>query len=747
MDALRRTIAKIDSLLDSEVMFAQNFSEVFSLINKFITEIAEEWKKFVEKRSVITELSESLRKNHENTNISPTSKYFLVRAVPVVAVENHSSYYRSNLSTKSPGFDIPFAAYPEGFLLRLSSLNYLKKENVSDLRIISKSKDKFLFIANEDLINSLKIVYPGLDYSIYSVRPNVSGNTKLFLKGVPSSISPKNLLALDYFMASSHGLSYSLSIKFRRASLGIIGNAIKEFSELLAKLYKIEKVRLDRKFGAGNTDSYSLEYALSLISTLIHIMELTILRLSRGLSQGIWLVEVALSGENSAVHQISDLISGMWDPAEGNPISFTTSRWVNLWTTEELALFFGFPEEEKPGIRVYKEINYSTNPKPSRNSLPLGTIVFLGNPTKMMYELPVKALNKHAFVTGVTGSGKTTTIKYMLYKLWKLHGIPFLVIEPAKSEYREFIEEIEGGQYLDPVEDENFSMNFLLYPKGISWMSHADYLKSILLGNFNLPPFHSALLEAALYDLYERKYEKTLDSLIGIINEKINDLGLSGQTKFEVLASLRVRLGNLMRGYKRRIFSSNSSNFVFDKILTRPTVINLANIAADYEKSLIMSALLVYLYEVNQIKRHVKDKELELDHVTVIEEAHRILGKNIVSLTSMTQSEAQKGGSELMESFFTSLLAEIRAYGEGLVIVEQLPSKISGDVIKQTGTKIVHRLISFEDRKVVGDTMGLDEEKIEKLILLEPGEAIVFSMNTPSAVRVKVNLLRKEERA
>jgi hypothetical protein len=46
---------------------------------------------------------------------------------------------------------------------------------------------------------------------------------------------------------------------------------------------------------------------------------------------------------------------------------------------------------------------------------------------------------------------------------------------------------------------------------------------------------------------------------------------------------------------------------------------------------------------------------------------------------------------------FAGLLAEIRAYGEGLVIAEQIPAKLIPDVIKNTAVKIVHRLPAADD--------------------------------------------------
>ena len=92
-----------------------------------------------------------------------------------------------------------------------------------------------------------------------------------------------------------------------------------------------------------------------------------------------------------------------------------------------------------------------------------------------------------------------------------------------------------------------------------------------------------------------------------------------------------------------------------------------------------------------------------LRHLTVIEEAHRLLRQP-------AQGEGGGPAAHAVE-MFAGLLAEIRAYGEGLVIAEQIPSKLIPDVIKNTAIKIVHRLPAKDDRDAVGATMNLTDEQ------------------------------------
>jgi hypothetical protein len=87
---------------------------------------------------------------------------------------------------------------------------------------------------------------------------------------------------------------------------------------------------------------------------------------------------------------------------------------------------------------------------------------------------------------------------------------------------------------------------------------------------------------------------------------------------------------------------------------------------------------------------------------------------------------------------FAGLLAEIRAYGEGLIVAEQIPSKLVPDVIKNTAVKIVHRLPAKDDRDAVGATMNITDAQSQFLVTLRPGEGAVFTdgMDYPHLARM-----------
>ncbi|MFD6108295.1 DUF853 domain-containing protein, partial [Nocardia salmonicida] len=113
--------------------------------------------------------------------------------------------------------------------------------------------------------------------------------------------------------------------------------------------------------------------------------------------------------------------------------------------------------------------------------------------------------------------------------------------------------------------------------------------------------------------------------------------------------------------------------------------------------------------------------------MTVVEEAHRLLKR------AEPGSPAEHG-----VELFAGLLAEIRAYGEGIIVAEQIPVKIAPDVVKNTALKIMHRLPAADDREFVGAAMNLDDAQSRHVVSMAPGEAAVFADRMDRPIRVRV---------
>jgi hypothetical protein len=160
-----------------------------------------------------------------------------------------------------------------------------------------------------------------------------------------------------------------------------------------------------------------------------------------------------------------------------------------------------------------------------------------------------------------------------------------------------------------------------------------------------------------------------------------------------------------------------------EDLLSIPTILELQQIGDDEVKAFLMGIILTKLYEFYRTQSRKGIFSQKLQHLTLIEEAHRLL-KNV--FTDQTNEETTNIKGAAVETF-SNMLSEIRAYGESIVIAEQIPSKISSDVIKNTNLKIVHRMVDEEERKIMGHSMNMNKEQSKYISTLEVGQASVYA--------------------
>lgn len=414
----------------------------------------------------------------------------------------------------------------------------------------------------------------------------------------------------------------------------------------------------------------------------------------------------------------------------------------------ELSILAGLPSREVCGIRLRKNVDFAVNPiqpKAPEESFELGRIIQNGHELeKSKVFLDKKLLNQHIFISGVTGAGKTTTCQQILLN----SGLPFLVIEPAKTEYRGLYEldnEIQfytlGNEQVSP-----FRFNpFELLPNE-QLAGHIDILKATFAAVFPMEASMPYLIEEAIVRSYESKgwdihtsknflfetpfncngqafpiMSEMLEQLKAVIESK--GFGADLQQKYE--GSLISRLDNLTVGSKGRMLNTRVSLDV-SALLDQKVVIELDELKDEQDKALMMGLLIGRVAEAVKQRHKVKK---DFKHLTLIEEAHRLLEK---------PQGFEDGAKKLGVSLFANLLAEVRKYGEGLIIADQIPNKLAPEVLKNTNTKIIHRLFAADDRHAMGETVGLTEEQINFLPMLKAGETIVYSAGWHEAVRTNI---------
>ena len=428
-----------------------------------------------------------------------------------------------------------------------------------------------------------------------------------------------------------------------------------------------------------------------------------------------------------------------------------------LLTTSEVATLAHLSDREFPGYRIKDRVRFAIAPPEQlpivtdKKSLHIGTIVDEGRNTGVWYKLGIDSLCKHAFVAGVPGQGKTRTCFYLLHQLWEQSGIPWLVLEPStKSEYRQLLASDTfkhvlrvftcGHEGIAPIR-----INPLEVLPGIHVQTQIDMLQTLLNSAFAWVTPMPTVLNKALHRVYRDRgwdlaygtnpegyipaVQPNLDDLIVTVGRLCGELGYSEEVTGNIRAGLQTRLSSLTEGGKGLMLNCRESMSMKD-LLDQPTVLELAAIGDDDEKAFILGVILVKLAQFRQ-SEGLSRKGLR--HVTVVEEAHRLL--RAVPATIGTDTANSRG--KLVEAF-CNILAEFRAYGEGIVVVDQIPEKLAPEVVKNTNLKIIHRLVSRGDRELVGGAMNLSKDQEGFIATLQPGQAVVYSETREYPYHVQV---------
>ncbi|RUS56950.1 hypothetical protein QI30_08470 [Kurthia sp. 3B1D] len=430
------------------------------------------------------------------------------------------------------------------------------------------------------------------------------------------------------------------------------------------------------------------------------------------------------------------------------PIRKNATELATYLTSQELSYIAGLPQKEIVGVQLNEGVDFGLNVKNSNDlsAIELGRIVNRGQVRESnVVKLNAKQINKHIFIAGVTGSGKTTTCQ----KLLTSSGLPFLVIEPAKTEYRGMAKDMDdlviytlGNEQLSP-----FRLNPFELLKGESITSHIDMLKATFTAAFPMEAAMPQILEEAMYECYKDcgwdieenrnihlknpsksngEYFPTLEMLVSRLKSVVEKQGFGNELRDNYIGSLVSRLKNLTIGAKGLMLNCKLS-IDFEKLLDQRVIIEMEDIKSSEDKALLMGLILSRLSEALKLKHR---KNPSYKHITLVEEAHRLLSK-----VDFGDTPTKKTAVET----FSDMLAEVRKYGEGLVIVDQIPNKLASEVLKNTNTKIIHRIFARDDKEVIGDTMMMDSKQKEFLSSLPVGQAILFSegMHKPVVVAVR----------
>ena len=533
------------------------------------------------------------------------------------------------------------------------------------------------------------------------------------------------------------------------------------------------------QLSTGNSDRFPERAMMARRLSLRHA------EMRKGVSAGLWRVRLLAGGTSAeAASRVAGLVCASAD-LDGLPYAVTpaSSAARSLQevleepsptaaggdavpghpfyaSTELIAALSRPPEREMPGIRLALQPDFDVTQEPAagREVIDVGQILDRSRRSAGPLVLPLDSLNRHVFVSGATGSGKSQTVRTLLEAAAGA-GIPWLVVEPAKAEYRLMaarLAGVDGGASgtaavvsevvrirpgepdaiaaglnpLEPAPDEN-GRRFPL-------QTHADLVKALFTASFRSDEPFPQVLSAALTRVYEDagwdlalgetvaadanpSYPNLADLQRAAIRI-VQEIGYSQRITDDVLGFIKVRLSSLRLGTTGR-FLQGGHQLDFGKLLRTNAVLEIEDVGDDGDKAFLMGTVLIRLVEhLRMVNRAKPAGPATLRHLTVIEEAHRLLRR-----PDAPGSGASGGAAAHAVEMFAGLLAEIRAYGEGLIIAEQIPDRLIQDVIKNTAVKITHRLPAADDRDAVGATMNMTQAQNRFLVTLKPGEAAVFA--------------------
>ena len=481
------------------------------------------------------------------------------------------------------------------------------------------------------------------------------------------------------------------------------------------------------------------------------------------------------SGAMDAVRQFQmvplydDSVEGVTEETEWHVFGKYYQYLSTPMNTKELALTTSLPKRDVPGLRFVKTaVRFANNPpETAGETICMGNMVDMGVEQNAEYRIDPNDLVRHTLVCGSTGSGKSYTCKRILKELLG-KGIPALVIEPAKDDYVRWA--IEMNKTL-PEE-----MRFQIFMPGfdefegapirqlrlnpfepcgaagarVDMMSRCENLVALLNASLPTSDILPVLVDETVYYHYCGHFGKefaagrpmeqkatypSLSQLPNMAKYVLSRRNYDPKVRDNLMACLETRFQYLVRGTRGQLLDVDKSTdpgFLFD----RPAIVNISGISAAKDKALIMSLLMLSLYEYRRSqyahdpRYRAKAVQNKLLHMTLVEEAHNVL------LNPGHDATGAGNPQQVVADLFSNMLSEIRGYGQGLMIVDQVPTRLIPDAIKNTNYKIVHRLTAPDDCEVMASSLALRDDQRSLIPALAVGNAVIYGDKDDAAAWV-----------
>ena len=355
--------------------------------------------------------------------------------------------------------------------------------------------------------------------------------------------------------------------------------------------------------------------------------------------------------------------------------------------------------------------------------------------------VPLNDFTKHGLIVGMPGSGKTNFSLGLLLQFWEQFHIPFLAVEPTKSEYRSLLDAIPDLQVFTPGKNNvsPYIVNPFIPPRGVTVESFIPSLMSAFKAAFSMPnPLPDLFLSAVneCYNTYGWQLSSTMEDpnvqpfglyeFIKVFRRKIQNMDYKGDVKSNMESAGVVRLVSLIE-QNPNIYDTIHS-IPLEDLLRKPTVIELNAINNKEQKSLIMALLLIQIcvFTKNNVAGDGK-----LKNILLIDEAHVLLAG---------RSAAEEGSADSQGSTIEALedmIAEIRSYGTGIIIADQSPTAVGRNIVANTNVKMIFKLVEKENKDAIATATNMEEAEYDRLGRLGVGEAMLHYGRVYAPLHIK----------
>jgi len=495
-----------------------------------------------------------------------------------------------------------------------------------------------------------------------------------------------------------------------RDEIKSIGKDIKKFEEADRKGRSgswYERDQLARKLSSARTFGFVKISQFLLMEFRGSVTELEELEQQAILSAEKALLAISTAFPELTVERASPtdvlkaLYSLFWDEPSGGQIVFPheVTRVLN----------FSLPESSQDPNALFP----AEPPNDvTKHEFHLGWIECLGGSVGP-FTIGFEDLTKHIIILGSTGSGKSTTAKRLIKECVKA-GLPVLIFD-WHNEYRKFIQACGGEVYAPGLEDSGFTISPLKPFSTNDLAEHIALTTEIFVENYSLTHPQAFMLREAVREvLLDPTGSHSLSELVEVIEATPPRSYYDNETKMALLR----RLKPLTEGQAGRALGGKASTDI-PGLLEKTIAIELGHFRESEVRRIFSSFVLKMIYDYR-----LATGESKLCHVCVIEEA-----PNIVPYKDLKEPP----------TIGEKMVSELRKFGEGLVIICQFPSQVSRGILKNSSTRICHRIGGVEEERIVRDLIGLTEAQFAQIKYLKTGQATVYLSDSPTPFLITVD--------